>query len=291
MTTGIDSKILKKLETWEEKEGPIPESLEFYGKLLHIQSTAKARIGVPEFSLSTEVISDRITTGRPLLEFSDISVDWSLFRDTFEEVSALLSSYSKVWGEVAANLKFSASFLEEAARAWFEGTQLPLSEAVGDANEDLWGFIIHATFKPFLVSYREALYNLINQELWRRGSCPICGGNPDFAFLEKEHGARWLICSRCDAGWLFQRLECPHCGNQDQNTLAYFTDDKGLYRLYVCEQCRHYLKAIDLRQTEDEVLLPLERFLTLDLDIQAQKNGYKPPERVSGGGVAIKEDS
>ena len=57
------------------------------------------------------------------------------------------------------------------------------------------------------------------------------------------------MCSKCAAEWLFQRLECPYCGTQDQNTLAYFTDDKGLYRLYICEHCRHYLKAIDLRQT------------------------------------------
>jgi FdhE protein len=71
-------------------------------------------------------------------------------------------------------------------------------------------------------------------------------------------------------------LQCPYCGTQDQNALAYFTDDKGLYRLYVCEQCKHYLKAIDLRQAEAEVLFPLERFYTVDMDRQAQEQGYKP---------------
>jgi FdhE protein len=83
-----------------------------------------------------------------------------------------------------------------------------------------------------------------------------------------------LVCSRCDYEWLFQRLQCPYCGNQDQKTLAFFTDDKELYRLYVCEQCRCYLKAIDLRKTETEILLPLERFYTLDLDAQAKEYGY-----------------
>ena len=58
--------------------------------------------------------------------------------------------------------------------------------------------------------------------------------------------------------------------------LAYFTDDEGLYRLYVCEQCKRYLKAIDLRQAQAEVLLPLERYYTLDLDAQAQEQGYSP---------------
>ena len=103
----------------------------------------------------------------------------------------------------------------------------------------------------------------------------ICGGSPDLAFLEKEYGARWLLCSRCDSEWLFQRLRCPYCGTQDQGELAYFTDDTELYRLYVCQQCQSYLKAVDLRQTEDETLLPLERVLTVDMDRQGREKGYR----------------
>ncbi|MBA7684396.1 Protein FdhE [subsurface metagenome] len=75
---------------------------------------------------------------------------------------------------------------------------------------------------------------------------------------------------------LFQRLECPYCGNQNQAALAYFTDDEGLYRLYVCEQCHTYIKAVDLRRTESQVLLPLERVMTLDMDREGQEKGYKP---------------
>jgi FdhE protein len=116
----------------------------------------------------------------------------------------------------------------------------------------------------------------VNQDSWRQRICPICGGKPDFAFLNKETGARWLICFRCDADWLFFHIECPFCGNQDQNSLAYLTDEKELYRLYTCEQYRTYIKAIDLRRAEGDVLFPLERILTLDLDKQAHKAGYKP---------------
>ena len=116
----------------------------------------------------------------------------------------------------------------------------------------------------------------MDQERWRRRYCPICGGNADFAFLDKERGARWLLCSRFAAEWLFQRLECPYCGTTDQNALAYFADDEGLYRLYVCEQCKRSLKAIDLRQAKSEVLIPLERLLTLDIDAQAKEYGYIP---------------
>ena len=78
----------------------------------------------------------------------------------------------------------------------------------------------------------------------------------------------------------------PYCGNQNQNTLAYFTDDDGLYRLYVCEQCRRYLKTIDLRQANGEIGIPLERLFTLSIDMEAREYGYgdgNPGAKIKGG--------
>jgi len=277
VTTVTDSKIVKRLQEQEEREGSLPRSLEFYRRLLRIQSEARSRISVPSLDLSEEVTSDRMRRGSPLLGFDDLSIDWSLLQDIFKEVTALFASYSEVLGELPEKAKDSSSdaaILKEASKAWFEGKQLALKMAVSSTNEAALELVIGATLSPFLTRYREALIGVVDQEHWRRGYCPICGGNPDFAFLDKEYGARWLLCSRCDAEWLFQRLECPYCGTQDQEALVYFTDDKGLYRLYVCEKCRHYLKAIDLRHADYEVLLPLERFLTLDIDTQAHKDGY-----------------
>ena len=111
---------------------------------------------------------------------------------------------------------------------------------------------------------------------WRRRLCPVCGGRPDLAYLDAEAGARWLMCCRCDAEWLFQRIQCPYCGTQDQRALGYFTDDAGVYRLYTCDKCKTYIKALDLRKAEGEVLLPLERVMTLDMDRQAAEAGYRP---------------
>ena len=280
MTDGTESKILERLEAWERQDGSLPKSLEFYRRLLCIQSKAKSRINVPGLGLNSEVITNRAKTGQPLLEFDDLSIDWLLVRDILEEVAALFSGHSEISAEMPVNLKDSDSSvvacLKEVTKIWFEGAQLPAWIAVSGANETFWEFMMPAALRPFLTSHCKALLSSVNQESWRRGHCPICGGSPDFAFLDKERGARWLLCSQCDAEWLFQRLECPYCGTQDQDAMAYFTDDKGIHRLYVCEHCRHYLKAIDLRQIEGEALLPLERWLTLDIDAQAQKDGYSP---------------
>ena len=282
MTIGADSKILARLEERERKEGTLPKSLEFYRGLLGIQSEARSRIGVPRIDLSEEAISSLIEQGIPLLKFDDLSIDWSLLQKIFEDVNGLVTSSSEAPGqasETPKDLNSSLTFLKEASEAWFEGASLAPWTAVSGMSEVLLEAVLHAALRPFLVSYSEVLLGSVNQEQWRRGYCPICGGNPDFTFLEKEYGARWLLCSRCDFEWLFQRLECPYCGNQEQSTLAFFTDDKELYRLHVCERCKCYLKAIDLRKAESEVLLPLERLYTIDLDSQAKEYGYRPCQK------------
>ncbi len=284
---GTDSKILKMLEERQGKDGALPRSLEFYRGLLRIQSEARSRFGIPRLGLSEEAISNRIERGAPLLGFDDLSIDWALLRNIFEEVTITFADYPELFGKLPKSLrepKSHPSLPKKVVRAWFGGARLPSTIAVDDVNEYLLlEAIIQAALSPFLISHCEALLGFVKQEQWCRGYCPICGGNPDFAFLDKERGARWLLCSRCDAEWLFRRLECPYCGTQDQGALAYFTDDEGLYRLYVCERCQHYLKAIDLRQAGGEVLLPLERFLTLDIDIQAHKNGFSPCAKAGGG--------
>ncbi len=273
MTQKSDNEIIARLGEEGRKRELLPSFLEFYQRLLCIQSKVEQRIGVLKIALNSEAIRERIESGLPLITFAELTLDWSLLQDTVAEVIALFADFRDLYGEPPRSLR---ELSKEAVRAWFESARLPATATADDANEEFLEAIIHATLKPFLVSHAKALLNLVSQEGWRRRYCPICGGRPDFAFLDKERGARWLLCSRCDAEWLFQRLECPYCGTQNQNALAYFTDEDGLYRLYVCQQCHTYIKAIDLRQTESKIFLSLERVLTLDMDRQALEKGYKP---------------
>ena len=278
MPAGIDS-IIKKLEELKREEGTLPQILEFYEKLLRIQTRVGHRIGVPNPSPRIEATSRQPERGKPLIAFDELALDWVLLRDTFRDVADVFAEYPELFGPVPEELMGSRVKrfpTKKAVEAWFKGAKLPSTTITNNVSEALLSNLIHASIKPFLASYSTALLGLVEQESWRRSYCPVCGGNPDFAFLDTERGARWLICSRCDAEWLFQRLQCPYCGTTDQNALSYFTVGDELYRLYVCEQCKHYLKTVDLRQAKSEVLIPLERLLTLDMDRQAQEQGYSP---------------
>ncbi|MFC1992375.1 formate dehydrogenase accessory protein FdhE [Chloroflexota bacterium] len=271
----------EKLGELESTEGILPQLLEFYNKLSQVQSKTEQQIGKQKPGLTNKAIAKRIENGIPLVGFAELDLNWPLFNATFTKVTAAFAQYPDLFGRTAENIKgldFSRFLTKAKVKAWFEKKRLP---PIDDADKGLFENILHATLKPFLTSHRKALLGPVDQDKWRRGYCPICGGSPDFAFLDKERGARWLICSRCDAEWLFQRLECPYCGNKDQSALAYFTDDKGLYRLYVCEQCKRYLKAIDLRQSKPEVVIPRERLSTLSIDMQAQEYGYSPWDKAT----------
>ena len=281
MTTDTNSRILKKLKEQEKEEGSLPLLLEFYRELLQIQSRAQKRIGTPESGLSSETSHKRMQKGLPLAGFDELDLDWALVREVFVEVIAAFASYQELFGETPERLRKPGAgrlLTRKAVKAWFTGRELPPTLLDG-VSENLMQAIIQATLKPFLAGYSQALISSVEQEFWHRGYCPICGGSPDLAFLHKEYGARWLLCSRCDSEWLFQRLECPYCDTKEQSALAFFTDDKELYRLYVCERCKCYLKAIDLRKADSEILLPLERLYTMDIDSQAKEYGYSPCQK------------
>lgn len=266
--------LISHLEAKGKKEKPTP-LFQFYLKLLRIQLKVERKLAsrlTP--TLTKDAIAERLAAGKPLIGFDELALDESLLAATFTEVVNTFAEYPELVGEIPGRLSepgLAGGVLTKVCQAWFEGTDVP-DVMLGEGQ--LLGAVIHATLKPFLVSHAKTMRGSIDQERWRRGYCPVCGGTPDFAFLDKERGSRWLVCARCDTEWLFQRLDCPFCRNQDQNKLSYFDDESGLYRLYVCEKCKRYLKAIDLRLAKDEVLLSLERLSTLDLDRQAKEQGY-----------------
>ena len=270
-----DRKVFRRLEEWQEKEGASPGLVSFYRRLLDIQSGMEQRVGLPESGLSREAINQRLEQGLPVVSSRDLKLDWRLVDDMFSQVSSLFAQHPELFGVPPKDFaRIDSSRLREILEAWLDEGRLSAAMLTPHFSEPLLTDMIQAALKPFFVGYSRALRGLVEQSRWRRGYCPICQASPDFAYLEKERGARWLVCSRCDMEWLFQRLECPYCSNKDQSKLVYLTDDEGLYRLYMCERCKRYLKAIDLRHAKGEVTIALERLFTLSMDMQARDNGY-----------------
>ena len=279
-----DRAVIKRLDAWASSNPQWPRDIDVGIRLLRLGIEMQPRIGTPKPQLTRDAISALLMQGKPVLAFNDLKLDWSLLAELFQAAVQILvvelpgsHENSQRLNQLAAN----TPLFRQVARDYYSHTPLSSTATEHCIDTLLMEACISSALAPLLAAHAEALSDLVAQELWRRKTCPICGGLPDFAFLEREVGARWLICSRCSMEWLFQRIQCPYCGTQKHQSLAYRTNSQGVYQLYTCEECHCYIKAIDLRKAGSEVLLPLERILTVDMDRQAKEANYKPGHKTA----------
>ena len=110
---------------------------------------------------------------------------------------------------------------------------------------------------------------------WQEGYCPICGGIPAMGELVGEEGQKQLHCSICATGWKVTRLKCSYCGNEETDSLEYFTAEGEVgYRVDICRKCSCYLKVVDSRELGEGLPMDVEDLNTMHLDLLAQKEGF-----------------
>ncbi|MGQ9497781.1 MAG: formate dehydrogenase accessory protein FdhE [Desulfotomaculales bacterium] len=157
-----------------------------------------------------------------------------------------------------------------------EGTRLEQLARDAHLPREALGFLINHALKPIMRAYAAEAVKWCDTEQWRHGVCPVCGGRPSLAILEKEVGRRYLYCGLCDTRWRYKRLGCPFCDTEAPHGQEFFTlEGNEKYRIYVCNTCRGYLKTIDERRAgEEEIDLFWEDISTVHLDILAMREGY-----------------
>jgi FdhE protein len=199
------------------------------------------------------------------------------FFATMKQVAGVIKNFMP---DLAAEIELIESSLpvepaqqeEFAAMAFTPGANL-LSYMKTDLPPETFGFLLNHTVKPFMRQYAVNVSEYFDPETWLNGNCPVCGGKPSMALLEKENGKRYLYCGLCDVKWRFHRLGCPYCTNYDSQ---FFTvEGMEKYRVYYCEKCHGYIKTIDGAKTDGGLLkLFWEDINTVQLDILAMREGY-----------------
>jgi FdhE protein len=220
-----------------------------------------------------EALSARLLQGLPLLSFTQLPVEAEHFADLVSTVAQVLSDYDL--DLAGQSVPDSPSECVAVARQRFEDGLASSERREGDGEAGLAEASVDLALMPYLEWAAEQVMALVDQDRWKRGHCPVCGGAPDLAALDAESGARRLVCSRCSSQWRYRRLGCPFCDTTDHTKLVYYPSEDGVYRLYVCQECRRYLKTIDLRETARDVLLPVERVTTVAMDVAARREGYR----------------
>ena len=227
--------------------------------------------------------------GRFLLAGQPLFIDAAIFREVLEQVTAALRHFpeSKELAGVTALPGLQGENLERflAESASFDGEEMQrfLREQGWDkeagVEADLLAFILFTSLAPFYLAMADAVSAHTDFSLWREGYCPLCGQKPGMAKLKETDGARVLECRLCHIQWQFPRLECPFCRNRDFNALHFFyTEAYPGRRVQLCERCKSYLKTVAVKEIGREVYLELENIYTIQLDVLARREGYRPGE-------------
>ncbi len=176
--------------------------------------------------------------------------------------------------EYLSSSKEAESFLDAILNGKEEVLE-EISERISVSLNQL-NFLGIISIKPSLrVIEKNLPKDLLEGIPWRRTYCPVCGSSPSLLLLKEKEGKRFGACSWCEHQWLMNRIECPYCENQVQESLGYFSiEDDEVYRIEYCDVCKHYYKTMDCRPLEAEPLTFLEELTTLHLDMIAKKKGY-----------------
>lgn len=270
-----EERLLEQLRLGQEEMADWEEVLGLQIALLEAQ--IEAEIGTPAVELSGDEATVRRREGIPLVTGRELDLDWDTFAALYERVCQIgaarrsdLAGRFEELGKVVDDKELLSSWVVQF-----------MAEARLAEDEDpagLRSFVLTHTLRPFLRRYAEAYSSLVDETGWKRGYCPICGGEPDMASLggqdDAGEGTRHLLCSRCDFEWAYARMGCPFCENKDHTKISYFPEATCPHRLYVCQVCNRYLKTINQRSAPGRVLLPVERILTLGMDVMARDSGY-----------------
>ncbi len=261
----------------------LKEILDFYEATLKAQRQVKLSFQPDLSKLDIELCRKRSSKGLPFLKSSDIQIDPDLFDKLLEDIGQVIRSKKKE--AIPVTLKrFSldkqcALLLRDILE---EGPALEKLACEMKVDFKVFYFLVTQAFSPFLQSYAQKLREVVDLSGWLKGVCPICGTEPMIARLEEETGRRWLFCPLCHTEWLFKRLVCPFCENDDNESLRYFfVENDQAHRIDVCDKCKRYIKTIDLRKTDNAMNLLVENLSTLALDIVADKEGFR------GGDVSL----
>jgi FdhE protein len=223
-------------------------------------------------------IPSRIEKGEIIADFTRLKVQESFLRNRFSEFFKMLAGENNQTIEslipAIQSGEINFSLLQSALVN--RGDYISILQREYGIEPLLLISLFVNIYRPIFEAALELSGKTFDLSQWKKGWCPVCGTFPCMSRLDKDTGKRYLWCIRCNSEWLFKRLKCPFCGEEDTKNLDYFyLEDGSPYRVDVCRSCSAYLKTIDEKKVElRKVLFLLEDIKTSYLDLLAVKEGF-----------------
>jgi hypothetical protein len=269
-----ESREVVELRRLKQDQPDLAAAADLQIELLQVQRRVQTRVPLPSIRLETAYLNSLLASG-PILKFEHLPIDWSDLRFLLRATAAAMRNHDALEADDqrrADELARQADRLPGLVRSWYEAGQ-PGGAAIDPELEGLESLVQQA-MRPFLTRAGDAVMARSDLAGWHKGTCPLCGGEPDLAVITVA-ADRLLICGRCAARWPFEPLTCPFCLNGNRSKITSFASRDGQYRLYACDVCERYVKAYDTRHASRPVMPVVDGVATLPLDAAAIQKGYR----------------
>jgi hypothetical protein len=252
--------ITKRLDSLARQKPELAGIVALYRAMLPLLREAQA--GVEPFTLAAETAHHKLAAGFSLLLGEELPLDPVATRALFIRLCQLVEAVGspaprnrRGWSLFSRGQPDPAQLLEQARngdeaalrataarqiRQAVEQKQLDLPAtwaalAAGDIQSievvarqlkldaDLLRVLAQNSLKPALRAWAQGFKGQVDLDRWRRSPCPVCGSPPTLAEIQGKEGARHLRCGMCGANWLYPRLQCAFCSNQDYKSLGYIS--------------------------------------------------------------------
>ncbi|PIP06644.1 MAG: formate dehydrogenase accessory protein FdhE [Syntrophobacteraceae bacterium CG23_combo_of_CG06-09_8_20_14_all_50_8] len=274
----ILTETLKTIENYKITNPHYNELFDILSDILILREEYRQKMDGVTFPLDERLIAKKLAGGLPLLDFSTGDFDFTVAKDYF--LRLLQIAEKRLPGETTEftrQIREGKIDFETMIRNSFNARSN--EEFAFDIDEDAFDLIdlfLEESLRPALESFAEKYGGIIRSSGWNEGYCPICGKEPKIGEIKGDKGRRFLFCNQCGFEWKYSRIKCPFCGNEEQQTLAYFTvEEEERYRVDVCNVCKRYVKMVDFRDSGGKANLDVEDIATLHLDMLAAEEGYE----------------
>jgi FdhE protein len=268
---------LKTIESYKKTTPHYVELLDILGEILIIREEYRRQMKGVIFPIDEELIRKKIAGGLPLIDFSAGMFDLTEPRQYF--LALLEIAEKRAPGEtkeIVQRIQDGRFNFEKLICDSFSSLHDDTPDELDEDVIDLVDLFLEESLRPALEKVVEKYGSIVAEIGWTEGYCPICGKEPKIGEIREEEGRRFLFCTQCGFEWRFRRIKCPFCGNEEQQTLAYFTiEGEEKYRVDVCNECKRYIKIVDFRESKEEANLDVEDIATLHLDMLANEEGYE----------------
>ena len=279
-----ESREVAELRAIKQRHSELRDAVDMHIELVELHRRIRARVPLPSFALSADILSRHRDEARPVLRFEDIPLELTDLRLLVRQIADVLRRYGSL--EDADYQKVHAlgrdMKLLGTVGEWYRRVAEQHVAAVGVSraasamtadDTGMLGQVLTLAMRPFLSRCAEVLQQRIELSQWNHPHCALCGAEPDFAVITPA-ADRHLICGRCTLQWKFEPLTCPYCRNSNRASITSFATPDGQYRVYACDHCRRYLKAYDGRRATRPFMPMVDSVATLPLDAAAIQRGY-----------------